>query len=174
MPPSWQVCVNFHHDNRRLIRDYARNLPDGSVWNSRGVPSSSKPVIRADIPKGLLPFDWVYLCFSWAINLVMYSKLTRSSTVSLCDWHSILARSIRILASAVKPANAINTWLSMEQIFLMVLSTWSFATDFFSTASTTTWSPLTPTWIIEVIQWISNWASPIREWQRIFKRNLPP
>jgi hypothetical protein len=36
---------------------------------------------------------------------VMYSTDTGSSTVSRWDWHSILARSIKILASAVNPTN---------------------------------------------------------------------
>lgn len=148
------------HNRSVLISSFQRGLqlsqfgfylPEGSVWNKRGVPSSSKPVMRTDIPKGRLPLDCVYFCFSWAINLVMYSRLTRSSTVSLCDWHSILARSIKILASAVRPANATNTWLSMEQIFLIVLSTCSFATDFFSTAKTTMWSPLTPTYMWRLV-----------------------
>jgi len=38
-----------------------------------------------------------------AIYLVIYSSVTGSSTVSLWDWHSIWARFIRILASAVNP-----------------------------------------------------------------------
>ena len=78
-------------------------LPDGSVWKSLGVPSSSKPAIRAEIPKGRLPLDWVYFCLSCAINLVIYSRVTGSSTVNLWLWHSTRALSIRILASAVKP-----------------------------------------------------------------------
>lgn len=37
-------------------------MPEGSVWYSRGVPSKSNPTIRAEIPKGLRPLLWVYLC----------------------------------------------------------------------------------------------------------------
>ena len=35
--------------------------------------------------------------------LVMYSKVTGSSTVSLCDWHSTRACLINTRASAVRP-----------------------------------------------------------------------
>ena len=48
-------------------------------------------------------------------------------------------------ASAVKPAKAIITWLSRTQIFCTVRSSWSLATAFFSTPSTTTSLPRTPT-----------------------------
>ena len=34
----------------------------------------------------------------------MYSRVAGSSTVRRCDWHSVRARLIRILASAVRPA----------------------------------------------------------------------
>ena len=43
-------------------------------------------------------------CFSCAMWRVMYSTVTGSSTVNLWLWHSILARLIKIRASAVKPA----------------------------------------------------------------------
>ena len=45
----------------------------------------------------------IFTCFNVAIYLVIYSNVTGSSTVSLWLWHSILARLIRILASAVSP-----------------------------------------------------------------------
>ena len=80
-----------------------------------------------------------------ATYLVMYSSVTGSSTVSLCDWHSTLLLLMRILASAVSPANAIMTWSSSRQIFCTVRSSCSFATAFFSTPSTTTPGPRTPT-----------------------------
>ena len=45
-------------------------------------------------------------------DLVMYSTVTASSTVSRCCWHSVRARSIITRASAVKPAKARAMWLS--------------------------------------------------------------
>lgn len=86
-----------------------------------------------------------------AICLVMYSRVTGSSTVSLCDWHSILDLSIRIRASAVSPAKAITTWSSSRHILRTVLSSWSLATDFFSTPRTMRSFPLMPTWKMLVI-----------------------
>lgn len=44
-------------------------MPDGSVWYKCGVPSSSKPPIRQDIPNGRRPLLWVYFCFKPAIKL---------------------------------------------------------------------------------------------------------
>ena len=52
---------------------------------------------------------------------------------------------MRILASAVSPANAIMTWSSSRHIFWTVRSSCSLATAFFSTPSTTTPGPRTPT-----------------------------
>ena len=80
-----------------------------------------------------------------AMYLVMYSRVTGSSTVSLWDWHSILALLIKIRASAVNPAKAITTWSSRRQILRTVLSSCSLATDFFSTPKITKFLPLTPT-----------------------------
>ena len=57
---------------------------------------------------------------------VIYSTVTASSTVSLWCWHSVLTLSIMTRASAVRPANASEMWVSIEQIFLIVLSSWSF------------------------------------------------
>lgn len=80
-----------------------------------------------------------------AMYLVIYSRVTGSSTVSLWDWHSILALLINIRASAVSPAKAMTTWSSRRQIFLTVLSSCNLATDFFSTPRTTRSLPRTPT-----------------------------
>ncbi len=77
---------------------------------------------------------------------VMYSIETGSSTVNRWDWHSILALSIRTLASAVNPAAAKQTWESKTAIFRTVRGSWSFKVDFFSTPRTTTSWPRTPTW----------------------------
>lgn len=79
----------------------------------------------------------------------MYSSVTGSSTLSLWLWHSTWARLIKIRASAVKPAKAITTWLSNKQIFRTVRSSCNLATDFFSTPSTTTLAPRTPTWNLQ-------------------------
>ena len=66
------------------------------------IGQEKSPVMRQEMPKGLRPFDWVYRCFRLAtcLNttsqnqfshipifpyLVMYSKVTGSSTVSLWD-----------------------------------------------------------------------------------------
>lgn len=43
-------------------------------------------------------------CWIWAMWRVMYSTETGSSTVRRWDWHSIRARSMRMRASAVRPA----------------------------------------------------------------------
>lgn len=83
---------------------------------------------------------------------MIYSNVTGSSTLSLWLWHSTCARLIRIRASAVKPANAITTWLSSRQIFRTVRSSCSLATDFFSTPKTTTFAPRTPTFSAEEMQ----------------------
>lgn len=80
-----------------------------------------------------------------AIYLVIYSNVTGSSTVNLWLWHSICARLINTLASAVRPAKAITTWSSRRHILRTVRSSCSLATDFFSTPSTTTSDPRTPT-----------------------------
>lgn len=144
-------------------------MPDGSVWNKWGDPSESKPPIRHEMPNGRRPLLWVYFCFSCAIYLlnirrnifvqfcypwtmtiviylVMYSRVTWSSTLRRWLWHSTWARLIRIRASAVKPANAITTWWSSTHILRTVRSSCSLATDFFSTPKTTQFPPRTPTW----------------------------
>lgn len=63
------------------------------------------------IPKGLIPPDWVYFCWTPAMNFVMYSTETGSSMVSRWDWHSTRALSIRIRASAVSPVQPILCYL---------------------------------------------------------------
>jgi len=40
-----------------IITFHSENVPDGTVWNSRGVPSVSKPMIRLAIPNGRTPPD---------------------------------------------------------------------------------------------------------------------
>lgn len=96
----------------------------------------------------------------------MYSTVTGSSTVSLWLWHCTRAMFTSTRASAVnpwrgigvikegdtcrkgknhKPANARQTWSSMEHIFRTVRASWSFARALFSTASTTVSCPRTAT-----------------------------
>ena len=104
-----------------------------------------------EIPKGLTPPDCVYLCCTPAMYLVMYSMVTASSTVRRCDWASIRALSIRMRASALRPAKARQTWLSTRPIFDGVMRvSWSFIADRFSQPRTTIDLPLTPTALVPV------------------------
>ena len=67
----------------------------------------------------------------------MYSVVTRSSTVSRWLWHSIWVLLMTILVLAVRLENAMQTLSSRAQTFRTVLSSYSLATDIFSTPRTT-------------------------------------
>lgn len=51
----------------------AECVPEGSVWNSAGRFSASKPTTRVDMPKGRMPPLCVYFCWMLAIHRVRYS-----------------------------------------------------------------------------------------------------
>ena len=98
------------------------------------------------MPNGRTPPLCVYLCCTPATYLVMYSMLTGSSTVSLWLWASRRALSMRMRASALRPAKARQTWSSTRPILEGVMRvSCSFMADFFSQPSTTISEPLTAT-----------------------------
>lgn len=126
---------------------HAEKIPEGSVWYSRGtwLPLSN-PTIRVLMPNGRTPPRWVYRCCTPATCFVMYSIVTGSSRFKRCDCASSLALSTRILASAFRPANARQTWVSMRPILEgVILVSCSFIADRFSHPRTTMSLPLTPT-----------------------------
>lgn len=114
--------------------------------------SGSKPTISVLMPNGLTPPLCVYLCCTPATYLVIYSIETGSSTVRRCDCASNLALSMRILASAFRPAKARQTWVSTSPIFEGVIRvSWSFIADLFSHPKTTISFPFTPTAQVPII-----------------------
>lgn len=72
--------------------------------------------------------------------------LTGSSTVSRCDWASNRALSMRMRASAFRPAKASVTWWSSTAILDGVMRvSWSLRAERFSQPRTTMSLPFTPT-----------------------------
>lgn len=133
-----------------LISDsthHAEKIPEGSVWYRRGTwLPLSKPTIRVLMPNGRTPPRCVYRCCTPATCFVMYSMVTGSSRFRRCDWASNLALSTRMRASALRPAKARQTWVSMRPILEGVMRvSCSFIAERFSQPSTTISLPLTPT-----------------------------
>lgn len=132
---------------------HAEYMPDGSVWYNLGTLSPlSNPTINVLIPNGLTPPLCVYRCCTPATYFVIYSMVTGSSTVNRWDWASNLALSTKIRASALSPAKARHTWVSIRPIFEGVIRvSCSFIADRFSQPRTTMSLPLTPTAHVPVL-----------------------
>ena len=62
----------------------AECVPEGSVWNSAGLPLASNPTTRVDMPKGRMPPLCVYFCWMLAIHLVRYSTCGTPSCQERC------------------------------------------------------------------------------------------
>lgn len=132
-------------------------MPEGSVWYRRGTSLPlSKPTIRVLMPNGRTPPRCVYRCCTPATCFVMYSMVTGSSRFRRCDCASSRALSTRIRASALRPAKARQTWVSMRPILDGVMRvSCSFMAERFSQPSTTMSLPLTPTAHVPVVSSMS-------------------
>lgn len=98
----------------------------------------------SDVSRNILNSHWIFNRQAVALTFDA-GFVDQYSSISSETWEWFKWRSLR--EDWRVPANARQTWSSNMTTFLTVRGSWSWRIDFFSTPSTTTSLPLTPTFV---------------------------